>query len=54
MASTHLSLPIHLQFEERERHVRLDTLTANVANALIKKYWTPEHLAGIDEYSYQA
>ncbi|WP_138007166.1 hypothetical protein [Halalkalirubrum salinum] len=54
MAFTHLSLPIHLQFEERERHVRLDTLTANVANALIEKYWTPEHLAGIDDYSYQA
>jgi putative transposase len=54
MASTHLSLPIRLPFEERERHDRLDTLTTRVANALIKRYWTPEHLEGIDDYSYQA
>ncbi|MFH5802305.1 transposase [Haladaptatus sp. CMAA 1911] len=54
MASTHLSLPIRLPFEERERHGRFDTLTTRVANALIKRYWTPEHLEVIDDYSYQA
>src|SRR6056297_3109639 len=54
MASTYLSLPICLPFEERERHARLDTLTTSVANTLIEQYWTPEHLTGIDEYSYQA
>ena len=54
MASTHLSLPIRLPFEERERHTRLDTLTTRVANTLIEQYWTPEHLTGIDEFSYQA
>jgi putative transposase len=54
MASTHLSLPIRLPFEERERHARLNTLTTHVANTLIEQYWTPEHLEGIDEYSYQA
>ena len=54
MASTHLSLPVHLPFEERERHARLDKLTTHVANTLIERYWTPEHLTGIDEYSYQA
>ncbi|MFC6992022.1 zinc ribbon domain-containing protein [Haladaptatus sp. GCM10025707] len=52
--SSHLSLPIRLSFEERERHARLDTLTNSVANALIERYWTPEHLTGIDDYSYQA
>jgi len=54
MASTHLSLPVCLPFEERERHARLDMLTTRVANTLIERYWTPEHLTGIDEYSYQA
>ena len=54
MASTHLSLPLRLPFEERERHARLDTLTKSVANTLIKRYWTPKHLEGIDDYSYQA
>lgn len=54
MASTYLSLPICLPFEERERHARLDTLTTRVANTLIEQYWTPEHLTGIDDYSYQA
>jgi len=54
MASTHLSLPLRLPFEEQERHARLDTLTTSVANTLIEQYWTPEHLTGIDEYSYQA
>ena len=54
MASTHLSLPIRLPFEQRERHDRLDTLTARVANAVIKRHWTPEQLEGIDDYSYQA
>ncbi|WP_199514471.1 MULTISPECIES: zinc ribbon domain-containing protein [unclassified Haloferax] len=54
MASTHLSLPLHLPFEERERHDRLDALTTRVANTLIERYWTPEHLVGIHEYSYQA
>lgn len=54
MASTHLSLPIRLPFEERERHARLDTLTKSVSNTLIERYWTPEHLTGINDYSYQA
>lgn len=54
MASTHLSLSIRLPFEEQERHARLDTLTTHVANTLIEQYWTPEHLEGIDDYSYQA
>jgi len=54
MASTHLSLPIRLPFEERERYARLDTLTTSVANTLIERYWTPEHLTGINESSYQA
>ncbi|WP_458185860.1 zinc ribbon domain-containing protein [Haladaptatus sp. NG-WS-4] len=54
MASTHLSLPIRLPFEERERHARFDTLTTRIANALVERYWTPEHLEGIDDYSYQA
>ncbi|MFC6733903.1 transposase [Haladaptatus sp. DYSN1] len=54
MASTHLSLPVRLPFEERERHARLDTLTTRVANTLIERYWTSEHLTGIDDYSYQA
>jgi len=52
--SSHLSLPIRLPFEERERHARLDTLTKYVSNMLIERYWTPEHLEGIDKYSYQA
>jgi len=52
--SSHLSLPIRLPFEKRERHARLDTLTKGVANTLIQQYWTPEHLDGIDEHSYQA
>jgi len=54
MASTHLSLPIHLPFGERECHNRLDALTTRVANTLIERYWTTEHLTGIDDYSYQA
>ncbi|WP_458210480.1 zinc ribbon domain-containing protein [Haladaptatus sp. NG-SE-30] len=54
MASTHLSLPVRLYFEERERHALLDALTTRVSNKLIGQYWTPEHLTGIDEYSYQA
>ena len=54
MASTHLSLPIRLPFEDRERHARLDALTTRVANTLIERYWTPEHLTGIDDHSYQA
>jgi IS605 OrfB family transposase len=32
----------------------LDALTTSVANTLIERYWTPEHLAGLDDYSYQA
>jgi IS605 OrfB family transposase len=32
----------------------LDTLTTHVANTLIERYWTPEHLSGIGDYSYQA
>ena len=52
--SSHLSLPVRLPFEERERHARLDTLATRVANTLIERYWTPEHLEGIDDYSYQA
>jgi IS605 OrfB family transposase len=52
--SSHLSLPIHLPFEKRERHARLDNLTTRVANTLIEQYWTPRHLAGINESSYQA
>ncbi len=54
MASTHLSLPIRLPNEERERHARLDTLTTRVANTLLERYWTPDHLIGIDEHPYQA
>jgi IS605 OrfB family transposase len=54
MASTHLSLPIRLPFEEQERHARLGNLTKSVANTLIEQYWTLEHLTGIDDYSYQA
>jgi IS605 OrfB family transposase len=52
--SSHLSLPIRLPYEEQERHARLDTLTKSVANTLIERYWTPEHIEGIDDYSYQA
>jgi IS605 OrfB family transposase len=52
--SSHLSLPIRLPFEEKERHARLDYLTTHVANTLIERYWTPEHLTGITDYSYQA
>ena len=52
--SSHLSLPVHLPFEEQERHHRLDALTTHVANTLIGQYWTAEHLTGIDDYSYQA
>ncbi|MCL9818520.1 transposase [Natronocalculus amylovorans] len=52
--SSHLSLPIRLPFEERERHDRLDMLTITVANTLIERYWTTEHLTGIDDFSYQA
>lgn len=54
MASTHLSLPIRLPCEERERHARLDALTNNVANTLIERYWSLEHLEGIVDHSYQA
>jgi len=54
MTSTHLSLPIRLPTGEQERHTRLDTLTTNVANTLIKQYWTPRHLEGIADHSYQA
>jgi IS605 OrfB family transposase len=32
----------------------LDTLTIRVANTLIERYWTPEHLTGVEDYSYQA
>ncbi len=52
--SSHLALPVCLPLEERERHAQLDTLTASVSNTLIEQYWTPEHLTGIDDYSYQA
>ena len=52
--SSHLALPIRLPFEEKERHARLDTLTKSVANTLIERYWTPEHLTGVADYSYQA
>ncbi|QOS10715.1 IS1341-type transposase ISHgi6 [Haloferax gibbonsii] len=52
--SSHLSLPVRLPFDARERHARLDVLTKLVANTLIERYWTPEHLTGIDDYSYQA
>ncbi|WP_244629411.1 transposase [Halorubrum sp. PV6] len=52
--SSHLALPIRLPFEEKERHARLDTLTKSVANTLIQRYWTPEHLTGVSDYSYQA
>ncbi|WP_458207871.1 zinc ribbon domain-containing protein [Haladaptatus sp. NG-SE-30] len=52
--SSHLSLPVRLPVEDRERHARLDALTTRVANQLIERYWTPEHLTGLDDYSYQA
>ena len=54
MASTHLSLPIRLPFEERQRHARVDSLTTSVANTLIGQYWTPEHLTEIGDSAYQA
>lgn len=52
--SSHLALPIRLPFEEKERHARLDTLTKSVANTLIERYWTPERLTEVTDYSYQA
>jgi IS605 OrfB family transposase len=52
--SSHLSLPVRLCFKQRERHARLDRLAARVANTLIEKYWTSEHLEGVKEYPYQA
>lgn len=54
MASTHLSLPLRLPDEERERYARLGDLTTTVANTVLKQYWTPEHLIGIDESNHQA
>ncbi len=54
MSSTHLSLPLHLPDEERERYTRLETLTKKTANTLIGKYWEPDHLTGIDKSSHQA
>lgn len=54
MSSTHLSLPLRLPNEERERYTRLATLTTQTANDLIHQYWTPDHLTGIRESSYQA
>lgn len=54
MASTHLSLPLRLPDEKRDRYARLATLTTTVANSLIKQYWTPAHLTGINESSHQA
>ncbi|WP_229124659.1 transposase [Halapricum desulfuricans] len=54
MSSTHLSLPVRLPDEERERYNRLATLTTQTANTLIEQYWTPDHLTEITEFSYQA
>ncbi|MFP8958015.1 zinc ribbon domain-containing protein [Natrialbaceae archaeon A-CW3] len=54
MASTHLSLPLRLPDEERERYNRLAELTKKTANTLITHYWTPNHLTEINESSHQA
>lgn len=54
MASTHLSLPIRLPDEERERYDRLGNLTRTVANQVLNQYWTSNHLIGIDDHSHQA
>ena len=54
MASTHLSLPLRLPDEERERYTRLAQLTTQTANTLIQEYWTPNHLTDIHESSHQA
>ncbi|QSG12939.1 Nitroimidazol reductase NimA or a related FMN-containing flavoprotein, pyridoxamine 5'-phosphate oxidase superfamily [Halapricum desulfuricans] len=52
MSSTHLSLPLRLPDEERERYNRLATLTTQTANTLIEQYWTPDHLTEITEFRY--
>ncbi|WP_240756899.1 transposase [Natronorubrum bangense] len=52
--SSHLSLPLRLPDEQRERYNRLDTLTTQTANTLIEQYWTPDHLSEIHESSHQA
>ncbi|WP_240756912.1 transposase [Natronorubrum bangense] len=54
MSSTHLSLPLRLPDEERERYNRLADLTTQTANTLIQQYWTPDYLTEINESSYQA
>jgi len=53
MSSTHLSLPLRLPDEERERYDRLATLTTQTANTLLEQYWTPDLLTGINDSSYQ-
>jgi hypothetical protein len=54
MSSIHLSLPLRLPDEERERYNRLDTLTTQTANILINQYWTPDHLTEVNDSSHQA
>jgi len=52
--SDHLSLPIRLPDEDAERFERLATLTRRVANHVLIDHWTPPHLNGIADASYQA
>ena len=52
--SDHLSLPIRLPDEDDRRFDRLALLTRRVANHVLEDHWTPVHLDGIADSSYQA
>jgi len=52
--SDHLSLPIRLPDEDAERFERLAILSQRVANHVLEDHWTPPHLDGVADSSYQA
>ena len=52
--SDHLSLPIRLPDEDKERFERLAILTRRVANHVLEDHWTSAHLDEIAASSYQA
>ena len=52
--SEYLSLPLRLPDEEYSRFKRLEMLTQRIANQILQRYWTPDHLDGIYRSTHQA
>jgi putative transposase len=50
----HLSLPLRLPHEDRQRYKRLADLTHSTANHVLSNHWSPSHLDRISESDHQA